>query len=413
MEEDRWLKIAEVLDGHGAKTTEGDFLFVRSKLGSGKELKFAVPASEAGKLAELAFQSVPARTRHPLIEVLFCHLNGAIPASEDENRTLTFGTDWIEVGVDDDGIVALTLGFQERWRLSFRLSRRLALWATKNLDDAYKGRLNKPESPKIPQHPFLTIAEDIEWFRDDWVARVAPPTDAELRRASGTLRHLLINNGLHMAWRHCGFKGGPRIIGPDLEALMLVEDHKSVHSLITLAGGIQVDGIESSFMTMHKAHNPETGKGPEAEEGFAVEIGMVSRKVEKGEVKDSDPRWSPIRHEWRSVERYMKAPGAIMHGQPISRHSILTYFANFNGGVHLDRAKGDPEAELTYRLHQALDGRVNIYGVDGLHCELLAMGQAIGNSPDLILLAKEIRDVANRNAVDFQGVGFVLKVVDN
>ena len=411
MNDDRSLNIAEIIGGHGEKVAEGDFLFVRSRLSSGKEFNFAVPTSETHKLAELAFQGVPADARHASLEVLFSHLD-ALGTEPENKRVLAFGTDFTEVVVGDDGTVCLTLGFQKRWHLSFTLSRRLALWLTQNLDDAFKGRLDKDGSKQRPQHPFLTTAEDIEWFRDDWVDRVTPPTSAELRRASGTLRHLLINNGLKEAWRYCGHDKGPRIIGPDLQALITVQNIEPQHIIMNLAGGIQLDGIETACMSMYRTYNPETEKGPDADEGFAVAIGSISRKVADGVEEELDPQWKPIRHEWPSIERYMKAPGAFMDGRPISRRSILTYFAHFNGGVHLDRAKFKPEDEATYRLHQALDGRVDIFGIDGLHSELLAMGQAIGSSPDLIQLAEEIREGANRTAADFQGLGFHLQAME-
>lgn len=413
MDSDRWLKIAEIASGHGGGAVDARYLFLRLNLPNGEVCKIAVPVAEAHKLAQLAFQAVPPKAHYSLLGTLLPYVVNPLTDADGRSATSAFDLDGFEVGLGENGALVLTLEFQKQCRLSFTLDNRFALRAAKALEDAVKGRVKKENSKRTPRHPFLTIAEDIEWFRDDWVACVIPPTTAELRRASSTLRHLLLNQGLGAAWRHCGLPEGPKIVAPDLESLMQVLGHAPDHAVITLAGGIQVGDVECACMSLHRAHNTSTGKGPEAESGFAMEVGSVMRQVVDGGDDIIDPRWAAVRHEWRSVERYMEAPGAIGHGQPISRRSILSYFANYSGGVHLDRAKADTDSVAAYALHEELDGRADILGVDGLHAELLAMGQAIGGSPDFVRLAAVIREAAERNATEFKGVGFRLVLVDD
>jgi hypothetical protein len=216
---------------------------------------------------------------------------------------------------------------------------------------------------------------------------------------------LLVHGALGHAWRFCGLEGTPRIVGPDLEAIAEAEGHELRHAVITLAGGIEMQRVSLACVSLRRVANPTTGVGPDADEGFAVEVGAIARAIVEGESDPVDPKYSEIHHEWKSVERYMAAPGAIRRGAKVSRKSIVEYFAHYGGGVHLDRAKHDPKTAEVYALHEELDGRADIAGVDGLHAELLAMGQAIGRSPDMLKLAAIIRQQAEENAVPFAGVG--------
>jgi hypothetical protein len=407
MPPDQWLKITEIASGHGADAAGSRYLFLRMHLASGEECKIAVPVSEAHKLVQLAFQAVSHDAHYPLVEKIIGHVVYPLTDADGKSATRVFEIDGFEIGIGENGALVLTLEFQKQCRLSFTVDNRFALRLTRALEDAAKGRVAKKPA-LVLRHPFLTVAEDIEWFRDDWVACAVPPTSAELRRASGTLRHLLLNQGIRAAWRYCGLPSGPQIVAPDLVALMTTNDHKADHAVITLAGGIQVSDVECACMSMRRVFNPATGQGPDADEGFAVEVGTVMRQIVERANDVPDPRWAAVRHDWRSIDRYIEAPGAIRRGEAISRRSILTYFANYSGGVHLDRAKAEPDAAAAYALHEELDGRVDILGVDGLHAELLAMGQAIGSSPDMIRLAATIREAAERNATEFAGVGFSL-----
>lgn len=407
MSNDRWLKIAEVASGHGADAAGSRYLFLRMHLASGEECKIAVPVSEAHKLVQLAFQAVPHDAHYSLVEKILAHVVNPIADADGNSATRVFDIDGFEIGIGENGALVLTLQFQEQSQLSFTVDNRFALRLTRALEDAIKGRV-ADKNLLVLRHPFLTVAEDIEWFRDEWVACVVPPTSGELRRASGTLRHLLLNQGIRAAWRYCNLPKGPQIVAPDLVALMAANDHNADYAVITLAGGIQVGDVECACMSLRRAFNPSTGHGPDADDGFAVEVGSVMRQVVEGVDGVLDPRWAAIRQSWRSIERYMEGPGAIRRGESITRRSILTYFANYSGGVHLEKAKGEPNTAAAYALHEELDGRVDILGVDGLHAELLAMGQAIGSSPDLIQLAATIREAAERDATEFSGVGFSL-----
>ena len=145
---------------------------------------------------------------------------------------------------------------------------------------------------------------------------------------------------------------------------------------------------------MRRVRNATTGVGPDADEGFAVEVGNIARQVVPGAEAISDPRLADVLHEWPSIEKYLAAPGAVRRGCFVARRSILEYFAHYSGGVHLDRAKNKPELQAAYALHEELEGRADIVGLDGLYAEIFAMGYAIGSSPDMLRLAAAIRTQA-------------------
>lgn len=413
MPSDRSLVVSDVLRAYGAAAKGGRYLFlefVQPQEGS-EPHRIALPVSIAHKLVQVAFQGVAPDQRHALLASLVPYLEE--PEIRDDGRQATpaYLIDGFEIGTAEDGAVIVSFEISDAGRLSFNLGqRRFSLKFARAVREATRKPVERMGPQLIPQHPFLSVAEDIEWLRDEWAACEAAPTTAELRRASGTLRRLLLNDGLRSAWRYCGLPKSPSIIAPDLKALMQTLGQQPEHTVSVLAGGIEIDGISCACMSQRRVFNPSTGMGPDAESGFAVEVGHISRKVIEGVSEIHDPEWQAIRHEWKSIESYMNAPGAFRRGTSVSRRSILTYFANYSGGVHLDLVKGRPEDAAVYQLHRELDGRADILGVDGLHGELLAMGQAIGGSPDTLKLASIIREAAERDAQPFTGVGFGIRV---
>ena len=179
---------------------------------------------------------------------------------------------------------------------------------------------------------------------------VCPPACGQLRRATGTLRQLLLHQAMQKAWRFVGFKSGPRIVGPNLEALMSLLEHEKHHTLVMTAGGFEIDRLAIAAISLRKVQNPSTGVGPDADEGFAIQVSQVSRSVIEGVVSPETELSAAVHHEWANIESYMAATGAVRLGQAVSRKSILEYFAYYSGGVHLDRVKNNPKIAEIYLL---------------------------------------------------------------
>lgn len=242
--------------------------------------------------------------------------------------------------------------------------------------------------------PWATVAEDIEWLGREWCTLYQPPSNAELRRGSAALRRLLVENALGHAWRKFGFEKQPQVSGPDVMALLSHYGTEPRHVVSLIAGGATLNGIQTSMLGCARAFNQSTGISADAEEGFAVATFHVSRDArqpsEASELDDMVERSYPL-------SNYLRAPGAIRLGQAISRMDIVKYFANSAGGVHLEHTAKSPDgardANKAVRddLLQALQKAVMADTMDGLHFELLSIGQAIGRSTDMHALVKAIR----------------------
>lgn len=244
-----------------------------------------------------------------------------------------------------------------------------------------------------PISPYLPIAEDLDWLRDDWARVPKPPSDAELRRGSATLRKLLNDNMIQCAWRHHGLEGAPTVIAPDLVALAASQGMELHRAASLVAGGAIVDHAQISMVGTFRVDNPTTGILADADEGFAVSVGSILRDTRgPGERNSLTPL---VEREWR-LSAYLAAPGAVRRGQTISRRQIIEYFANYAGGVHLDRAVGNANAEklALFELVAELEQRVLCDKTEGLYFELLSIGQALGGSPSLQRLAVAIRQNA-------------------
>lgn len=240
------------------------------------------------------------------------------------------------------------------------------------------------------QSPYITVSEDIEWLRDEWVLADRPPSSADLRRGSAALRRLLVNGLIFEAWHHHQLPGGPTIVGPDLLGAIQYVGHEIQHTVIAIAGGGERQGIVTSAFGAWRAHNPSTGIGPDAESGFAVVVGAISRT--SGDQPASSEYDDIVARTWK-LSTYLKAAGAVRSGVAISRSNIIIYFANHAGGVHLGKTgKRSDSQQAQFALIEELERNASAYDLGGVFFELLSIGQAVGRSADLLKLASTIRE---------------------
>jgi hypothetical protein len=298
-----------------------------------------------------------------------------------------YEAEWIMLGEDPkSGSPILVLRLVGGLQFSFLLDRKL-------MEHLRKRPTSKPEGASVSESTYDTVAEDLEWLREEWCTLFAPPSNADLRRGSAALRRLLVDNVVQQAWLQYGFKGEPKVAGPDMHALAAHQGFELKHVSSMIAGGACLNGIETAMIGGVRAFNPKTGKGPDEDEGFAVKVTSIVRDT-RG---PSEPNQLSklVNHPW-GLKKYLDAPAAIRVGSVISRREIIQYFANYAGGVHLDRGKQERrgkrrEKTEINKIIGDLAKKVRADTMEGLHFELLSIGQAIGKSNDLQKLAAKIR----------------------
>ena len=275
-------------------------------------------------------------------------------------------------------MVRMTGGFQ----ISFVLDRRI-------IEELRNRPPLDPEERRTSSTDYAIIAEDIEWFQQEWCTLYAPPSNADLRRGSAALRRLLVDNAIQRTWIQLGFEKQPSIAGPDVEALAKHHGVDLNYAVSLVAGGGCISGMQMAMIGCYRVDNPETGKKAGDDEGFAVKVSSVTRDAR--EAGSANELTALVEKSW-TLSEYLDATSAIRLGIAVSRQDVVQYFANYMGGVHLDSI--DPKIRkktATYKLVDSLRGMVRADTMDGLYFELLSIGQAIGKSADLRALVSKIR----------------------
>jgi hypothetical protein len=188
----------------------------------------------------------------------------------------------------------------------------------------------------------------------------------------------------------------PTIPGPDVEAMLKRQEVKLEHVGALVAGGGCVDGIEVCGLGMAKVFNPDTGKGPDADEGFAVSVFNFSRDARE-ELTVSE--YDHLARTPTKLSGFLKSWSAIRRGHAMSRQDVIQYFAKWAAGVHSDAEKwAEGPAPYPFDLIEELKGKVHALSMDGLEFELLSIGQLLGRAPDLEKLKQAILESAGSDA---------------
>lgn len=204
-----------------------------------------------------------------------------------------------------------------------------------------------------PDDLLSVVREDLAYLRDEWNAEIEEPA---LRRASPVLRRLLVDGELQRAWKAAGFEKQPTISAVCLDATL--EGVDLTHVIYSSAGGAQQQGAYVA--------------------GFLVRDIAVSR--EESAKRGQEP---PMR-QWALTD-FIAAPAINAKGTVVSRRRLIKYFSNKLGGAHHDTKRGKDEEDRVFAMIDRLsrDVRLQLLGKPMLYFELLAIGQAVANSPDV------------------------------
>jgi hypothetical protein len=178
---------------------------------------------------------------------------------------------------------------------------------------------------------FGFVADDIEWFADEWWGRRTDAlSDGHIRRGSFTLATLLLDNMILRAWHHLGFTGEPQISGPDLKALASRQNLQLRHAAAVVAGGGREDGDELALVGAFRIDNPKTGTPADADEGFVVQNTMILRAESLARAEASLD--ADIEKLW-SITEYLDAAAAVGRRRIITRRELLTFFREQRAGA--------------------------------------------------------------------------------
>ena len=202
------------------------------------------------------------------------------------------------------------------------------------------------------------VKSDLGFLEDDWDESI---DERSLRRSSTVLRNLLVYNGFGKAWRLAGERGEPHVEAADLSRALAGLDLRKV--AFATAGGAVSGGVAVRGALVY----PEA-MSPEA----------VKERAARGP--------GPTRRKYKLSE-FLASPALVVDGVPVGRRNVIEYVANKRGGVQVDVSrKKDGQA---YRLLDRVIDASQIAEQRSVFFELLAIGQAVAQSPD----AKHLRDL--------------------
>jgi len=210
------------------------------------------------------------------------------------------------------------------------------------------------------------VRSDIRYLQSQ---TVSPKTDDELRRTSVELRKLLMHGLLINCWKLVGRSGQPTIIAPKLDVSDLPPNSFAV------AGGANLGGYEISNFSMRS--------GP----GAAITPEAMKERAESAKAALTWPF---------GLNEYRDSIALFVSGKKIKRGQIVNYVANKKGGAHYDPGRTRKKDEEIFAFLDHADafgmtfgGSEQHDGLNSVYLELLAIGQHVSTSPDIIAMLKD------------------------
>jgi hypothetical protein len=201
---------------------------------------------------------------------------------------------------------------------------------------------------------FKVVADDLDYLRQEWNSN---PSDTSLRLGSVALRRLLLEGVLNTAWRESGMLGRITIPAPNLDKEINADS-----------------GIFSGF-----------AGGAHYKDVFA-KLGILHRGPEGGASGQPEPEDENYR-----LNKFLDSTGLYFEKKRITRREVISYVANKLGGAHLDFNR---ESDL-YKTIAGAEAQFTFMDKNAVFIELLAIGQLVTNSADIIVLGSHLRSLIN------------------
>lgn len=211
------------------------------------------------------------------------------------------------------------------------------------------------------------VHDELEYFQLEWKHDMS---DASIRRGSASLRTLLHENKLQLAWKYCGFEKQPKFLASTLSDLDLNLPENDF--VFRQAGGAKSFGISVG------------------------DVQLFDRSLSAEEIKamyDAGPKDGP-RLVPLSLVEFAGSTSIIISKTKISRIEIILYVCNKLGGAHLDETrKPDKTLEGKFVLLDGYRKNLKLADRDPVYFELLSTVHFLQQSKDMHKLRKAIDHV--------------------
>ena len=196
------------------------------------------------------------------------------------------------------------------------------------------------------------VAEDLQYLKLDWNGNIG---DAALRRGSTVLRRLLVEGDLQRAWKQSGLPNEPHIPAFIIEPALSLFDEKRI-VFATAGGAVHGGGQMTGQVMLDYAASRE-----ELERHCA--LGLPTATL--------------------GLRRFSEGTCIAIRNLRITRRHVVKYVANKLGGAHHDAKRGKDHEESLYATLDQFRDNLLLLGKPLVYFELLSIGQAVGNAPDI------------------------------
>jgi hypothetical protein len=209
-----------------------------------------------------------------------------------------------------------------------------------------------------------TVAEDLRFLQDEWDETV---DDHSLRRSSGVLRILLVDDAFGRAWRLMGFPKQPNVKANNLHAIVATAPRKDL--TYAQAAGARHGGMEIVAPVL-------IGSGTLTDED--------AQKLDVFLSQDFTREFA--------LRDFVESTCIMGGGQNVKRREVVQFVANKLGGTHLDTVR-NRKRDAAYALLDELMATMVLGGKPAVFYELLAIGQAVAASEDATALRDAVAEL--------------------
>lgn len=222
------------------------------------------------------------------------------------------------------------------------------------------------DKPEVDKELLKVVLEDLDYLIDEWNQDI---DDGSLRRASPTLRSLLVEGNLLKASQQVSFHNF-RVMAPK-SFYDIYSEEELANMKFWQAGGARYRGEQKMEVSIRY-------------QGL-MRMDVLNEIKQK---KDLITKNYPVK-----LSAFLKQPSIVVERTPINRDEIIKYVSNKLGGAHYDNSR--PDKKLLDKKYKLLDSvRDNNMASDyknAIYFELLSIGQRLVNTKDVAKLRKLIK----------------------